>query len=208
MLACYSMFKYIRPTIATLGLFLVVLVLPIGALAQQVADQTTQDQTPVIQDVQGLRLQIAQHTQDPYTKEVRLDVIVYSQITSDRVQVVWTINGVSRLVSPDNGIATLSVVPNTYYVTSAIISPQGIGNTQIVARVQAFQADGAYISTASKNIASQANRDLFPSTPQYVAAQIALAVRGFAAFALIVIILIVLGYLIFLQFKKWLDRDN
>jgi len=127
----------------------------------QAQQANAQDEQPVIQDVQGLRLQIAQHTQDPYTKEVRLDVVVYSQITSDRVQVVWSVNGVSKLLNPAGGVVTLSVQPNQYYVTSAVILPQGLGNTQIVARVQAFQADGTYISTASKNIGSLGSRDVF-----------------------------------------------
>jgi len=174
--------------------------------AQEASIETMEEQPAVIQDVEGLRLQIVQHTQDPVTKEVRLDVVVYSQITSDRVQVVWQVNGVSRLLTPDTN--SLTVAPDKSYVVSATILPQGFGTTQVLARVQAFQVDGTYISTATKTIGSLATQEVVPITTQYRVAQIVLFIRTFALVVLVLIIAIILTVLGFVQFKKILDRND
>jgi hypothetical protein len=174
--------------------------------AQEASIETMEEQPAVIQDVEGLRLQIVQHTQDPQSKEVRLDVVVYSQITSDRVQVVWSVSGVSRLLTSD--VMSLSVEPDKSYVVSAFIVPQGFGTTQVLARVQAFQADGTYISTATKTIGSLATQEVVPVTTQYRVAQIVLFIRTFALVVLLLILVVILAIAGFIRFKKILDRND
>jgi hypothetical protein len=165
--------------------------------AQEASIETMEEQPAVIQDVEGLRLQIVQHTQDPQSKEV---------ITSDRVQVVWSVSGVSRLLTSD--VMSLSVEPDKSYVVSAFIVPQGFGTTQVLARVQAFQADGTYISTATKTIGSLATQEVVPVTTQYRVAQIVLFIRTFALVVLLLILVVILAIAGFIRFNKILDRND
>lgn len=166
----------------------------------------TEESEPVIQDVEGLRLELVQRIQDPTTMQVRFDLIVYPQITSDRVQVSWEVVGVSEVLSPK--VQVLNLVAGNQYAVSLTLKPRQLGLTDIVARVEAFAADGVYLSTARKSFGSYATGEVFPVTTEYRVAQVVNLARTLAFVGVVGIMLYWLARYAYKRIQQWLKRDS
>lgn len=185
-----------------------VLISPIGVSAQSPIDgvSQTEDSKPIIQDVEGLRLEIIQRTQDPTTMELQFELIVYPQITSDRVQVSWEVVGVSEVISPKTQVLNLKA--GNQYVVSMVLRPRQFGLTDVVARVEAYAADGVYLSTARKSFGSYANGEVFPITTEYRIVQVVGIVRQVAFLTLLGIVAYWVGRFGYRKLQEWLKRDS
>lgn len=166
----------------------------------------TEDSKPVIQDVEGLRLNLVQRTQDPITGQVQMDLIIYPQVSSDRVQLSWEVAGVSEALSPK--VQVISLKAGNQYVVSFLLKPRQLGLTDVVVRVEAFAADGIYLSTARKSYGSYASGEVFPITNEYRLAQVINTARTLALIGIVLIGAFWLGKFAYTKIQIWLKRDS
>ncbi len=162
---------------------------------------------PVIKDVEGLRIKLIEHPQDPETKNVRFTVVVYSQIRSDRVQLRWSLNGGTDLITPYDQVS-FRVDPGTVKTTQIVVKPRTRGVSILSVEVEAFEIEGSYLSTGFKRIYSLGDGRRLPITSTYNQLEIVVGVKGTATtFLQIALFLLIIraGYGIF---QKWLNRTE
>ncbi len=162
---------------------------------------------PVIKDVEGLRIKLIEHPQDPETKNVRFTVVVYSQIRSDRVQLRWSLNGGTDLITPYDQVS-FRVDPGTVKTTQTVVKPRTRGVSILSVEVEAFEIEGSYLSTGFKRIYSLGDGRRLPITSTYNQLEIVVGVKGTATtFLQIALFLLIIraGYGIF---QKWLNRTE
>lgn len=179
----------------TLLVLLVVCVLMLTKTAVNAQDMQTGTD---IQDTRGLNLELVQHTQNPYSKTVQLDLVIYPQFTSDRVQITWDVEGVGELVSEEK--QTLAVRPGQVYIKSAVVQPKVRGALITVASVQAFEAEGTYVATASKTVGVFDGGDLSPATDNYGIAQLLYFTQVVATWLGIIT---AIGLSILITYERW-----
>lgn len=181
---------------------LVLSIIPLHVLAATQEEQldAVNDQV-VIKDVEGLRLNLVQQTQDPGTKEVKFDLVIYSQITSDRVKVSWTVTGSSELITDKS--ENLYITPGNTYTASATIKPRTYGATKLIVVVEAYEIEGTYISTASKELGTFTNGEIYPITDEYKAAQLTYYLKFIAIIIIGILVLAVVVLLLLKRFTKW-----
>lgn len=177
--------------------------MPVSAQSQL---SETEDTKAVIQDVEGLRLELVQRTQDPGSLEVQFDLFVYAQINSDRVQVTWQVGGSSELKSPET--QTLNVQSGRTYTVSATVLPRQLGTTDISATVQAFSASGTYLATAKKTFGTYTSGEVYPVSGEYRLAQIANVLRWGSVLGMVVIAGIWLAGFVKARLNVWLHKDE
>jgi len=191
--------------LAYLLVFVLILSVPLHVLAATQEEQLDAvDDQIVIKDVEGLRLNLVQQTQDPGTKEVRFDLVIYSQITSDRVQISWSVTGSSELITDKS--ESMYLTPGNTYTASATVKPRTFGATKLIVTVEAYEIEGTYISTASKEFGTFTNGEIYPITDEYKAAQLTYYLQFVA---IIIIVILFLGVtIIFLlkRFTKWYHK--
>jgi hypothetical protein len=160
----------------------------------------------VIRDSEGIKLKLVKQVQNPSTKEVVFDLVIYSLIDSDRVQVTWTVSGASEVISEP--ISVLSMKKNTVYERQLVIRPRELGVSTITARVEAFEAEGTFVSTATSTIGSFEDGMIFPTTSEYQLANVLITIRFVAVIILVFYILglvVVVGYL---RYKALIAKDE
>lgn len=181
--------------------------LTVGALLTPLLAQENTTTEPVIKDVEGLRLQLVQHTQDPVTQQVKFELVVYSQVESDRVQVTWTVSGSGKLVN-DPKQTIPKIEKNQVYRVEGIVLPQVQGTIDLLVKVEAFAADGVRLSTARQTVGVFPTKEVYPITSQYRIAQIAIFIRTLSILGIVIIVgffAIKFGYA---KFREWLDHDD
>ncbi len=194
--------KYLPKIVFTLTI-IVFFAQSLGSVRAQEAVSTD----PVIKDVAGLRLQLVEHTQDPSSQQVKFELVIYSQIDSDRVQVTWTVKGSGKL-NNESKQTIAKIESGKVYRAEALVQPQAQGTIELSAKVEAFAADGIRLSTASQTIGVYPSREIFPITANYRIAQIALVLRAISAVGIILILGFFLAKFAYKLFRKWLDRDE
>ncbi len=160
----------------------------------------------VIQDTEGLKVQLVTHTQNPDDKTVRLELVIYSQIQSDRVQISWESNGVVEILS--DVTETLSLVPNQTYTTFIIVRPRFFGVSTITAKVEAFEAQGTYTATASLTIGSYTDGSVFPVTSEFLTAQTVNTINKLMKLVFWGYVLVFALYFAYQQYKRFLKKDE
>lgn len=160
----------------------------------------------VIEDVEGLRIELIQRTQDPVTQEVQFELVVYSQINSDRVQVTWQVSGVSERLTEEK--KNLVVASGGKYVISMRLKPRQLGVTDVLARVEAYAADGVYLATAKKSFGSFASGEVFPATTEFRVIQLLISLRAIALVVAVIISAYWIGTYAYKRIQAWLHRDD
>jgi hypothetical protein len=61
-----------------------------------------------IEDVEGLRVELNQYTQDPHSKRVKFEMVLLPTVNSDRVRITWEISGTSTVPDVDEMDAYLT----------------------------------------------------------------------------------------------------
>lgn len=186
-------------------LFLFILTNPV--IAQ---DENVQDQAPVINDVEGLRAEFKQYTQDPESKEVKFELVLKSNLDSDRVRVTWslmTLDGKGSVFKdPSQSIKFINIQKGQNYTIPITIIPTGKGEVQLLGKVESFKAGATFTVTASKVYASNTIQEILPLTNDYVSARRNVLLKNIAIF----VGLFALTIFIFIrgtkQFKIWLNK--
>lgn len=175
--------------------------------ASSSASSSAEADQPVIRDVEGLRIKLVQQVQDPGSKDIRYDMVIFSQFTSDRVQVTWDVQGGAEIISPTDKKALLTVKDNGIQTTSAVIRPRVEKSTvQLQVRVEAFEAQGTYVATAAKSFGILEGLVIAPTPSQY---QIATAIyigRTVTIAVLVMVLLAAAAYFGSLRFREWLNK--
>lgn len=209
-----------------LVLFFLGLSFPFPVIAQT-TDQNT-DIAPVITDVEGLRAEFKQDTQNPATKSVKFTMVLHSTIDSDRVRITWTIN--CKCAFSDNNssyqITNFTAVTNmtiqkgqTYNVpidiTFAPITDVDAQN-EIIAKAEAFGVANNYVVTIRKDVFTdkdaeviKAIKDGQPVLPDdYASAKNSYLIQTIVIIFVVVIAILIVGFLGIRLFIKWLDKDD
>ncbi len=185
-----------------IGIMLLFAFVPSVVLAQSDTGET--DATE-IRDVEGLRLQLVSHTQNPETKEVKLEIIGVSSTSSDRVQVSWFVDGGLELLSSE--LVDLTVKAGEPFSATVLMRPRQFGLSNMVASVEIFSAGPRKSATARKQFFANAEGELLPLTTEYRLLQAAGVIRGVSILGIAVIS----GYwafsLVRRLIQKWLRRD-
>jgi hypothetical protein len=190
----------------------VILIMPSPAFAQDseqdsangLTDNLEEDIVPVIEDVEGLRLKLVEHSQEPDTKEIVFDIVIYSQIRSDRVQLNWSIDGVSTLESEGNQLS-FRVDPGTVKKVRIVVKPRDRGVSNLRIRVEAFEVEGTYLATAFQRVYSLEDGTRLPRTDTYRFNQVVAMVRGVAQFLLYLFGFLLVASAGYGVFRRWLD---
>jgi hypothetical protein len=173
---------------------------PVNIYAQE------QEMAPVIKDSAGFQLAIVPSFQNPDTKEVNYKLVIYSQIRTDRLFVSWVVTGGAELVAADKteGSVTLSVQENQTYTIPVTLKPRLQGLSNLFFTVEAFEAEGTYVATASQDVFSDRAGTIVPMASQVTIIQIALLIRGVAENILKLIGLIAVVLIGYRVFSSWL----
>ncbi len=171
-------------------------------------DPFQSDQAPVIQDVEGLRADFNQETQDPESKQVTFEMILKSGIDADRVKITWTLQGSSKFVNDTDATKDITIQSGKTYSIPITILPTGYGVTELRGQAEAFKADGSYLVLVRKNFASNASQEVLPLTAEYNQAKTLSIVKTVVIVAIIFVILAIGAFLGFKKFAKWLNRND
>lgn len=191
---------------------LATLITPIVISAQ---DLTTQSQSPQIQDVEGLRAEFKEYTQDPATRKIKYEMILKSNIDSDRVRITWTTTG-ANVFEPQPGYTiegtvargNVSIKKGQTYSIPIEITVTGEAVNELFGRAEAFLASSTYVATVRKNYASNAEGEVLPLTDQYNQAKTQNLILNVLVIIIAVVLILVGLYTALKLFLKWLDKDE
>jgi len=169
---------------------------------------SVQDQPPVIQDVEGLRASFIQHTQDPDTKTVRFEMILKSDIDSDRVEINWYLNGVSYFNDKSQQTKRISISKGKTYSIPIDITVEGYAVTEVRATAEAFKADNTYLVTIRKDFASNSDFEVMPITSDYTTAKNLSLLKKFAILIVVIAVLSVGIFFGVKAFTKWINKND
>lgn len=175
-----------------------------GQLSQE---QMTTDQAPEIIDTSALRAEFKAYTQDPKSKVVRFEMILKSQIKSDRVTVQWAVTGTSRVVDGFKTRTDLSVEPGKTYTIPIEVRTTGFGISEVYGKAEAFQAEGSSIATVRKTYFVNESGEVLPITADYTSKKNMSLVIDILIWIGIAIVAIVGGLIGFRFFVKWFNKD-
>ncbi len=185
---------------------------PIVITAQ---DLTTQSKAPEIQDVDGLRTEFKQYTQDPATKKVKFEMVLKSNIDSDRVRITWTTTGPNIFEKQGNYViegntarGDISIRKGQTYVIPIEVTILGGGVNELFGRAEAFLAESTYIATVRKNYATNSESEVLPITDEYTSIKTRNLIITIVLIIMAVAASLVAIYLGLKQFLKWLDKDE
>jgi len=158
-------------------------------------------------DMVGLRADFKQNTQDPSSKIVRFEMLLTSNVQSDRVKVQWGIRGDSSYVDESQREIDFSVEPGRTYSIPLEVIPLSNGITEVYGRAQVFGAESNLVATVRKNYASNINREILPLTDEYKSALTQNTIQNILIYIVILIVAAVLGVIGLKEFAKWYKRD-
>lgn len=186
--------------------------MPIVISAQ---DLTTQNQTPQIQDVDGLRAEFKEYTQDPATKKIKYEMILHSNIDSDRVRITWTTTGANVFDPQDaytivgtSARGDIAIKKGQTYSIPIVVTVTGSGVNELFGKAEAFLAQSTYIATVRKDYASNESAEVLPLTDQYNQAKTQNTILNVVLIIVIVVVILASLFFALKLFLKWLDRDE
>lgn len=203
-----------------------VILLPIDVVfSQENSNTSISEEKTTIKDVEGLRAELTQMSQDPESKYIRFELKLTSSIYSERVKVTWNVTGQSIFVNQDEKVRDFVVEENKTYVIPVTILPTGISAataktqpyaaTEILATVESFGAGATFVVTARKNFASNIDGEYITvvngkiGLPQeYTNAKNLIFFRNLGIVLLVVTIGLFGGYRFLKGFLKWLNRNE
>lgn len=185
---------------------------PIVVTAQ---DLTTQSQQPEIQDVEGLRASFKEYTQSPATRKVKYEMILKSNIDSDRVRITWTTIG-ANIFEPQSGYTVegttargnISIRKGQTYTIPIEVTVTGEAINELFGKAEAFLAESTFIATVRKNYASNAEGEVLPLTAEYNQAKTQNTILNVIVIILVVVIILLSLFFALKLFLKWLDKDE
>lgn len=176
--------------------------IPFNVYAQEV-DIYQENQEVEIIDVEGLRADFKEYTQNPESKEIVYELILKSGIDSDRVKITWSIKGVSKFKEGQQSVINTTVFKSQSYTFPITLIPQGYGVSELQAKVEAFKADSSYLVTVRKNYASNESSEVLPLTDEYTQARTLSIIKNVVIVLIAVVIALILGFFVLKRFVKW-----
>lgn len=194
-----------RKVLVALFVVLMTALVPAIAWGQAASEQMpTEEVLPTIKDNSQLQLALVHATQNPDTKDITYELLIYSQIASDRVQVSWRVTGNTQLITPSNTPA-FSMAKDSVRRVKVTVRPRSNGLSNIAFTVQIFEARGTVVSTANQDIFTTRDGTVFPVTPSYQTLQFVGIARSVAQ-AVLTLALLVFGlYILYRIFSRWLN---
>jgi len=165
------------------------------------------DQPAVVKDVEGLRAEFKQLTQDPDSKNATFQMILKSSIDSDRVKIEWTITGASKLVNESDKRTNLTIKKGQTYTIPITIIPQGEGVTEVFGTAEAVNVDSSYLVTVRKNFATNKNAEILPITSDYTNAKNLSVVKNIILLVVVVATILGVILLILRRITKYLKTE-
>jgi len=166
-----------------------------------------EDRPAEITDVQALRAEFKQYTQDPSSKIAKFEMILKSNIDSDRIRVTWTIKGVSNAVNEAQLNLTLGVKKGGVYTLPVEVVPITTGVTEIYGKAQAFGADANVVATVRKNFASNSNGEILPLTEDFNSKKNMNLIINILKIVFVVLLLSMIGLFALKKAKVWYKKD-
>ncbi|MBE2280767.1 MAG: hypothetical protein IAE91_10275 [Ignavibacteriaceae bacterium] len=196
----------------TLGTLLALSFFPLITSAQ---DLTTQSQEAEIQDVDGLRAEFKEYTQSPSTKKIKFEMILKSNIDSDRVRITWTTAGANVFeeqkgytIEGTTARGNIAIRKGETYSIPIEVTVTGSAVNELFGKAEAFLAESTYIATVRKNYASNVEGEVLPITDAYSQSKTQNTILNIFVIIISVIIVLALLYLGLKLFLKWLDKDE
>jgi len=174
--------------------------------AQTESDLQTENEQATIEDVEGLRAEFKEYTQDPDSKIVKYEMILNSNIDSDRVKITWTLRGVSSFVDKTQASKNITVQKGKTYAISIEVLPSGKGVTELVGKSEAFTVNGSFIATVRKNFATNADQEVLPFTEAYTTAKRISTIKSLVITSLLLIAAAAAAFFGYKKFKVWLSK--
>jgi len=165
------------------------------------------DQPAVVKDVEGLRAEFKQLTQDPDSKNATFQMILKSSIDSDRVKIEWTITGASKLVNDNDKRTNLTIKKGQTYTIPITIIPQGEGVTEVFGTAEAVNVDSSYLVTVRKNFATNKSAEILPITSDYTNAKNLSVVKNIILLVVVVATILGVILLILRRITKYLKTE-
>jgi len=190
--------------------FFLILFISLPIYAQSSSQNNLEkNNTPAeVKDVEGFRADFKQNTQDPDTKIVKFEMILKSNIDSDRVEINWEVDGVS--VFKDKGKKNLktSIQGGKTYDIPIELIVAGSGITELRGKAEAFKADSSFLITVRKDFATNSNLEILPISQDYSTAKNVSLIKNIIVILVIVGIILFIGLIALKRFVKWLNKDD
>jgi|SRR5690606_3338268 len=193
---------------------ILIILFTISALALPVSAQSetdlNQDQAPEIKDVPGLRAEFKQYTQDPESKEIKFEMILKSNLDSDRVRVTWTLTTLSGrgavFKTPTEATRNIEIEKGQTYTIPITVVPTGQGAIELLGTVESFKADATFTVTVKKIFGTNASLEVLPITQEYIQARTMVIIRNIVIFAALFVAITVFGLKGLKRFSRWLNE--
>lgn len=199
-----NMRKYVPFTI-TFAILAIFLGYSFTSLNAQTTDTT--DQPVVIKDFDGLRAEFKQETQDPESKNATFNMILKSNIDSDRVKIVWTVTGSSKALDSKQLTMNLNIKKGGTYTVPITVIPQGEGVTEVYGTAQSVSVDSSFLVTVRKNFQTNKLLEILPLTDAYNQAKTLSNVKNIVIVLVIVSIIIGILFVAFKRFNRYIKTE-
>lgn len=180
---------------------------PLIILAQtQEESLQAENEQATIEDVEGLRAEFKEYTQDPESKKVKYEMILNSQIDSDRVKITWSLRGSSTFVDKAQATKNITVQKGKSYSISIEVLPSDKGVTELVGKAEAFTINGNFVATVRKNFATNSDLEVLPLTDAYKQSKSISTVKNVLITSVFMVAIAAGLYFGFKKFRVWLER--
>ncbi|MCA9386771.1 hypothetical protein KC669_01930 [Candidatus Dojkabacteria bacterium] len=167
-----------------------------------------QDRPADVSSSQALEVTFKEYVQNPSSKVARFEMVLKSNVNSDRVRVTWTISGQSIAPNEDQLIKNLTVRTNETYIIPIDVKPLGYGVTEVYGVARIVGADSGQVATVRKNFAANSSAEILPITDEYNQAKVFSIIWLIVRTVVIGLIVIAIGFFGFRRFVKWYKTDE
>ena len=158
-----------------------------------------EDRPADVSSTQALEVSFKEYTQNPSTKVARFEMILKSNVDSDRVRVTWTISGQSIATNENQLIRNLTVQAGQTYSIPIDVKPLGYGVTEVYGVAKIVGADSNQLATVRKNFASNNSAEILPLTDEYNQAKVFSIIWLIVRTLVIGLVLIAVGFFGFMH---------
>jgi hypothetical protein len=190
-------------------IILIMIITPMTLLAQD-SSNYDEDVAPEINDVEGLRADFKQHTQNPENREITFEMILDSNLDSDRVKITWelrTLKGSGAVFLDSNdAVEYITIQKGRSYTLPITIVTTTEGVIELTGKAESFRAEATFLVSVRKTFGTNKAGEVKPVTQEYLQARTVMNVKNVILGILIVIAIMMTGIFGFKKFVKWLNK--
>jgi hypothetical protein len=161
-----------------------------------------------IDDFAGLRAELNQYTQNPGSKEVKFEMVLESNIDSDRVRVTWELKGRSVFAEHSDPVVEMLIEKGQTYTIPITVIPTSKGVTELYGKVQSYELGNSFVVTVRKNYASNEAGEILPISDSYKQAKLQHTFLNLFKYLVLILIAIGSAFLGLKALKSWYGRDD